>query len=208
MSEEVKKKQTVEEMELEIKQLELKAKQLEVQEREANLQDMKERLDEREMKREQRFQRSKTNGDTLRQIEADTAKAQKRCNHKKGGTGQDGVVAGQGDSPQHSVIKHTFLNGDVWVRCLRCGKTWKPPIEENFYFDEKGAQVLPEWGQHGELYPPKRGKLNQEKYVAALMEYQAAVQFQTLNKPSSSYVFQYSDGGKFYRQITNNATLR
>lgn len=56
-----------------------------------------------------------------------------RCNHRKGGFWQpsDGgtclVYPEQGDDRYYyAVIKHTFLNGDVWVTCQRCGKRWKP----------------------------------------------------------------------------------
>jgi hypothetical protein len=202
------KKQSVAEMEAEIRQLELESKRLEVAEKKANLQDLQERLDERELKRENKRQRSVTNGATLSQLSANDRAAQVRCNHRKGGQGQNGIVAGQGDDSQYAVIKHTFLNGDVWVRCLRCGRTWKPPLEENFYFDEKGQQVHPTSDSFGHIVTPKTGKLSYEKYQAALADYFAAVNFTTRNSPSSSYVFKFSDGGKYFREIMNNANLR
>lgn len=194
-------------VELELKQKELEIKSLELKERQANLQDAQERLDDRALRREQVRQRSLTNGSTLTALIKGDLSAQKRCNHHKGGNGQEGIVGGQGDDSQYAVIKHTFLNGDTWVRCMRCAKTWKPPIEENYYFDE-GVWVPPNSDGHGATIAPSRGKYSAEHYHAALAEYMAALNFQTRNKPSSSYVFRFSDNGKFFRQITNSATLR
>lgn len=179
--EKVAKPQTVAEMELEIKKLELEAKQLEVKERKANVQDLEERLAERELKRVDKQQKSKINGASLKSIASDTLAAQTRCNHRKGGNGAQGVVAGQGDDAQYSVLKHAFSNGDVWVRCLRCGKTWKPPIENRH---------------------------TKEKYIQLFSEYQAALNFQTRNSTSGSVAFKFSDGGAFYREQMEHTTLR
>lgn len=214
MSEEIIKKQpeekkpSVADMEVEMKRLELEAKRLEVLERQANLQDAKERLEERALRREQRSQRSVTNGQTLKALNEGDNAAQTRCNHRKGGNGQEGIVGGQGDDSQYAVLKHTMLNGDTWIRCMRCAKTWKPPLEDNFYFDEQGTWWPPSSDAHGAVSPPLKGKFSQEKFSEAQAKYQEALRFQTKNKPSSSYVFKYSDGGRFYRQVTNNATLR
>jgi hypothetical protein len=172
---------TLQEMEYEVKRLELEAKRLEVAERTANLEDVKERLGDRELKRETQRSRSRTNGKTLLQLKANDDAAQGRCNHRKGGDGVRGIVGGQGDDSQHAVIKHMFGNGDIWVRCLRCGKTWKPPMKD---------------------------RMTVEAYYAAMAEYQAAVNFTTRNTTSGSVMFKWSDGGQFYREVTEQATLR
>lgn len=171
-----------EQLDLDIKKAELAAKQLELKERTANLQDVEERLAERELKRENKRQRSLTNGQTLKQLAQNDNAAQKRCNHRKGGNGAQGVVAGQGDDSQYAVLKHTFANGDMWVRCLRCGKTWKPPVKEDF---DSEAQFL-----------------------KAVVEYETAVNFQTRNVPSGSVTFRFSDNGAYYREVTKSTTLR
>ena len=172
----------VEALKAESLHLEIEAKKLELLERKANLQDLEERLAERELQREVRRQRNKTNGATLRALqEADNA-AQKRCTHKKGGDGAAAVVGGQGQSGQYAVLKHTFANGDMWVRCLRCGKTWKPPLEDDY--------------------------VSKEAYMVAETEYRNAVNFTTLNVPSGACQFRFSDNGKYYREITRNSTLR
>ena len=66
----VTKKQTVAEMEEELKSLELQAAKLAILEKEANLQDVRERLAERQMIRETKSMRAITNGQTVRQTNA------------------------------------------------------------------------------------------------------------------------------------------
>ncbi len=178
-------KQTqLEAMESEIKALELEEKQLAVKFQKANLVDMEERLAERELKRESRRQDAQSKGAALSVKAKNEATQQSNCNHKKGGNGAQGVVGGQGDDSQYAVLKHTFANGDTWVRCLRCGKTWKPPVKSDF-------------------------KNNQEGYTSAMDVYKQALQFQTRNVPSKGIVFSYGEGGvELYRENTKNANLR
>lgn len=175
-------KADIEALELEAKQLEIEERRLAVLEKKANVQDLEERLAERELKRETKRQRSIVNGETIKQLARNDEMVQRRCNHRKGGNGANGVIGGQGDDSQYAVMKHTFANGDMWVRCLRCGKTWKPPVRELFK--------------------------TEELYLAAVAEYQAAVNFQTRNVPSSSVQFRFSDNGDYYRQVTASTNLR
>lgn len=177
-----KQKQTPVEVEAELKALELESRRLAVQEQKLNLEDIQQRLDERQLKRETIRSTSITNGATLKQISANDVANQKRCNHKKGGNGVNGIIGGQGDSPDYAVIKHTFCNGDMWVRCQRCGKTWKPPLESQ--------------------YPTK------EAYLTAYVQYETAKEFQTKNTPSASTQFRFSDNGAYYREVTKDSNLR
>lgn len=169
-------------IERELKLLELEEKRLTVEAAKANLQDTRERLDERQLKRGVLASRSKTNGATIAALAANAKKVQNRCNHKKGGNGIPGYVGGQGNDSNYAVMKHTMCWGDVWVRCMRCGKTWKPPVEK--FFDTK------------------------EEYLKAYVEYQTALEYQTNNSPSSSYQFRYSDNGAFAREVMQPSTLR
>lgn len=87
--------------------------------------------------------KAKSNGVILEAIEMSKTSEKSRCNHHKGGSitkhrmiisdGQSFTTSRineklieQGDDMQYSTIKHTFPWGDTWVRCLRCGKWWKP----------------------------------------------------------------------------------
>src|SRR6202044_154677 len=103
MSEEKVKKQTVAEMEEELKALELQAAKLAILEKEANLQDVRERLAERQMTRETKSMRAITNGQTIKQTNAIIKQRQNSCNHRKGGMGLHAIVGGQGDDSQYAV---------------------------------------------------------------------------------------------------------
>ena len=84
--------------------------------------------------------KSRNNGDTIRmqmKHESRSLIKQRQCNHKKGGDGQMAYVNGQGNSPQYAVLKHRVNNGDFWIRCMRCGKCWKPPIEADYKTKEE-----------------------------------------------------------------------
>jgi len=175
-------KTEVEALQVEILNLEKESKKLELLEKKANLQDLEERLAERELKRETKRQRSLTNGATIKSLQNADVIQQRRCTHRKGGDGATAVVGGQGQAGQYAVLKHTFANGDMWVRCLRCGKTWKPPIKDDYKSDSE--------------------------YLAAEATYLAAVNFQTLNVPSTACQFRFSDNGAYYREVTRNSTLR
>jgi hypothetical protein len=175
-------KQSPAEIEAEIKALELESKRLAVMEQKLNLEDIQQRLDERQLKRETIRSTSLTNGATLKQLAQNELAVQKRCNHKKGGNGVAGIIGGQGDSPDYAVIKHTFCNGDMWVRCQRCGKTWKPPLLSQYK--------------------------TVEEYNAASAQYETAKEFQTKNTSSSSTQFRFSDNGAYYREVTKDSNLR
>lgn len=172
----------LEQITLENAKLEQQRLRLELQEKAANVQDLQERLAERELRRETKRQRSMTNGATIKALASNDAAAQKRCNHRKGGNGVHGVVGGQGDDSQYAVLKHTFANSDLWIRCLRCGKTWKPPVKE--------------------LYKTEQDLLK------AVVEYETAVNFQTRNVASGSVQFRFSDNGNYYREVTAHTNLR
>lgn len=169
-------------LELEAKKFEFESQQLTLQSKKAELQDLQERLAERELKRENNRQKAVTNGQTLQQIAKNEVSNQKRCNHKKGGNGAAGVIGGKGDSTDFAVIKHTFAHGDTWVRCQRCGKTWKPPVKKDYTTDET--------------------------YETALRVYEIALEFQTKNVTSSGVAFRFSDNGEYYREQTKHVSLR
>lgn len=162
-------------MELEDKRLELRLKKL-------NLEDTQDRIDDRELKRENTRQKSKTNGATLKQIADTEAAVQRRCNHRKGGNGIESLLLGRGTSSDYAIIDHTFCNGDRWITCLRCHKTWKPPVESKY--------------------------ATKEAYLDAYTEYKTALNFQTPNQPSTSVQFRFSDNGVSYRENTASVTLR
>jgi hypothetical protein len=60
------------------------------------------------------------------------------CTHRKGGMiyiMRDRSLLGsyrKGDSEQFAVLKHQLMNGDWFIRCFRCSKTWVKPIRSKF----------------------------------------------------------------------------
>jgi hypothetical protein len=151
-----------------------------------------------------------SSGRTFAQQKATDDARQSVCTHKKGGvvSARDmKVLSTGGNSIQFAVIKHQMINGDMWVRCLRCGKTWLPPVKENFYFNEKGKSVA-----------PKDGTFDQVKFDAMDLEYRRAVNFETNNSPSGSVQCRFTkwdpkseqwvDATKDYREHVRSSNLR
>ena len=105
------------------------------------------------------------------------------------------------------MFKHQMINGDVWVRCLRCGKTWSPPVEPNFFFNAQGKQVA-----------PQDGEFSQVKFDRACEEYRLATMFNTNNSMSSSVQCRFTyfdpetkkhvDAADIYRQNIASTNLR
>jgi hypothetical protein len=190
------KDMTAAEVNAELAAKELEIKRLELLEREANLQDLQERLDERQLKRKGRGDVFRGHGQNLRQDAVNRKAKQEICNHHKGGDGAQGVIGGQGDDTQYCVLRHTMGNGDIWQRCLRCGKTWKYPVKASYTVGDK---------------------LNEAAYNSALSEYHIALKYPTRNHTSGTHTFKWGvvqnaagklEGGEeFYRDKTKAVTL-
>jgi len=59
---------------------------------------------------------------------------------------QIGRALRNGNSSQwYAVIKHQHINQDLWVRCQRCGKTWKPPIRASYPTDREFYRAVDEY---------------------------------------------------------------
>jgi len=197
-------------IELQIKRAQLAGLELQKKERELNLEDLRGRLGDRETKAKQRKQDREQQGRTFAQQRASDEAKQNACTHRKGGVVSERdlhVLHTGGNGSQYAVIKHQMINGDMWIRCLRCGKTWLPPVKDNFYFNEKGKCVA-----------PKDGKFSQERFEKAQQEYIKAMQFETNNSPSASVICKFTkwddsseqwvDATQDYRTHVKNTTLR
>jgi hypothetical protein len=197
-------------IELALKKAQLEDFKLQQEERKYSVQDLKSRLAEREVKELQKKQDREAQGRTFAQKDADEAAKQKVCTHKKGGvvTPRDmRVLSTGGNGQQYAIIKHQMINGDFWVRCLRCGKTWCPPSKSKFYFDKRGKAV-----------PEHMGEFGAEKFKDAVTEYTRAVNFETNNSPSGSVQCRFSrynettgewvDATQEYRELVKDSNLR
>ena len=196
-------------LEVALKKRQLEGLELESREREYHIQDLKDRINERELKSRQRKEDLAAQGRTFAQDAAQDNLRWKICTHKKGGvvTPRDlRVLHTGGNKEQYAVIKHQMINGDIWVLCLRCAKTWKPPVEKDFFFDDKGRSVA-----------PQDGEFSRAKFEQAQFEYLQAVNFNTNNSMSTSVQcrFQYTDekgrlidAADKYRENVSSSNLR
>lgn len=190
---------------------EKEAKILERQEREYHIKALKTSIADRELQEKQAKLDREAQGRTFSQADATDKYNWSVCTHRKGGMASARDVRcltrGGNDAGQYAVIKHQMINGDIWVRCQRCSKTWMPPIEKNFFFDEKGRSVA-----------PQDGTFDKDAFVRAQRDYMEAVNFPTRNTMSTSvqcrfyYVDPESgkqiDGADIYRERLGNTNLR
>ena len=198
---------------LELKKAELEAKLLEKQEREYHIKDLKARLADRDIKEQQVQEDRAQQGRTFAQQDATDTYRYSICTHKKGGivTPRDmRVLTTGGNNIQYAIMKHQMINGDIWIRCLRCGRTWAPLVERNFFFNEKGVAVA-----------PGDGKFDAVKFEQAKAEYKHATMFETNNSMSGSVQCRFHikekqadgsykdvDAADKYRESISSTTLR
>jgi len=197
-------------IELSIKRAQLADLELQKQERELSIEEKRGTIADRVTKQKQKQIDRAQQGQTFAQQKAGEEAKQAACTHKKGGVVSQRdlkVLSTGGNSPYFAVIKHQMINGDIWVRCLRCGKTWLPPVKDNFYFNAKGKQVA-----------PVDGVFSAEKFEAAEKAYHTAVAFDTNNTTSGSVICKFSkwdakseqwvDASQDYRNNVKNSNLR
>jgi hypothetical protein len=197
-------------IELSIKRAQLADIELQKQERELSIQEKRGTINDRLNKQKQKEMDREQSGKVFAAQKREDEAKQNQCTHKKGGVVSQRnlqVLSTGGNSPQYAVIKHQMINGDFWVRCLRCGKTWLPPVKDNFYFNAKGKQVA-----------PVDGVFSAEKFEKSAAEYRVAVAFETNNTASGSVICKFSkwdekseqwvDATNDYRQAVRHTNLR
>ena len=193
-------------IELSIKRAQLADLELQKTERQLSIEEKRGTIADRVTKQKQKAMDREQQGKVFAAQKREDDAKQNACTHKKGGVVSQRNLTG-GNSPQYAVIKHQMINGDFWVRCLRCGKTWLPPVKDNFYFSAKGKVVA-----------PVDGVFSPEKFAAAEVEYRKAVAFETNNTASGSVICKFSkwdekseqwvDATNDYRQAVKNSNLR
>jgi hypothetical protein len=200
-------------IELSIKRAQLEDIKLQKLEREYHMKELRATIGDREVKELQLKEDREAQGRTFAQQRQSDEQRQKVCTHKKGGVVSPRdmkVLSVGGNGQQFAVLKHQMINGDIWVRCLRCGETWCQPIKENFFFDERGRQA-PFTGKQA-------GVFSKEKYDKACDKYRQAVQFETNNSMSGSVQCRFSkynettgewvDATEEYRRQVRTTNLR
>jgi len=91
----------------------------------------------KEIREEQKISMARRVGRVLKKDKELRDKKQSECTHMKNGVVFELTRDGIGDAlsrgtnfQDYAVIKHQMFWGDIWVRCLRCGKWWKPGDED------------------------------------------------------------------------------
>jgi hypothetical protein len=197
-------------IELSIKRAQLADLELQKQERELSIEEKRGTIADRVTKQKQKVMDREQQGKVFAAQRREDDAKQSACTHKKGGVVSQRnlqVLSTGGNSPQFAVIKHQMINGDFWVRCLRCGKTWLPPVKDNYFLNAKGKVVA-----------PVDGVFSQEKFDAAVAAYRVAVAFETNNTSSGSVICKFSkwdekseqwvDATNDYRQAVKSTNLR
>jgi hypothetical protein len=138
---------------------------------------------------DRQIETAKEYGRCLSQMDRNLVKRQSICNHRKGGIIQNikdpaSIAAGlsHGNGSQYAVIKHQMINRDIWVRCLRCGKWWKPPVRSQYPLDRD--------------------------YWKAMFEYEEALEFPTNNTMSGSVLCNFYQTMKDGTQVDGSEVLR
>lgn len=198
------------ELTLQIQKQTLEGLTLEQEVRKYHLKDLKASVSDREILEKQSTEDREQQGRVFRQQQAIDLFRYNNCTHKKGGMASSRdmrVLTHGGNSSQYSVMKHQMINGDIWVRCLRCGRTWCPPVEKNFFFDAKGLNVA-----------PVDGTFSQDRFDKARQDYLRATMFETNNSMSTSVQCRFSrldpesgkliDAADVYRENISSTTLR
>jgi len=165
---------------------------IELEAKEANLEFTRNQNSKFKMEQQQTKDQFKSRGRELNKTARDHEIQQKNCSHRKGGRGVDALLKG-GNASDYAVIRHLLPWNEWFQRCQRCGRTWKPPHEEDF--DMKTST-------------------GRDAFAAAKKEYQEALAWPTDNIPSTGITFQHhsEDGDqsakKFVSEITKDINLR
>lgn len=165
-------------LQLQLAKQALESQALEIEERNYHIKDLRARLADRDILEKQVKEDREQQGRTFAQQVANDQFNWSRCTHKKGGNVSPrdwSVLKTGGNAVQYAIMKHQMINGDIWVRCLRCGRTWQPPVEKNFFFNDKGKQVA-----------PADGTYSKARFDKAAQEYRDATMFPTNNSMSTS----------------------
>ena len=155
-------------------------------------------------KRKQSEQKDKffSRGRELAKTARDKEAIENGCKHRKAGRAGGPGWMGQGNDMNYSVLKHTFPWGETWVRCMRCGKCWKPPHTQDFATVIKQGKELGTT-EYAPLTPPQQAKFDE-----AMRIYQEALNFNTDNIASSSGTWQFhsDDNDKTAKNLVHEVT--
>jgi hypothetical protein len=125
--------------------------------------------EDRKQKRTYRMARRQAIEATIKRDNANRARIQASCQHRKGGKGTAQMYMGN-DANYAVVTHHNSAGTGTIVVCQRCGKLWEPP------------QPLPK----------KPTSEQKAQYRADYAEYRRAINFPTDNEPSGTVLFTFT----------------
>lgn len=147
---------------------------------------VKRQTEQMKMKDAQNRDKFYSRGQELRKTDKDQQKHQDQCSHRKAGRGIEGLQKG-GNSADYAIIRHILPTNELWQRCLRCAKTWRPPHVQDFDVNTVGGKAA---------------------YEEAKRVYKEATSWPTDNTTSSGITFNWDDGGQFAHDTMKGTTLR
>jgi hypothetical protein len=153
--------------------------------KELNRELVKSQTEQMKMKQAQNRDKFFSRGQELKKTNKDQERQQAACSHRKGGRGVEALIKG-GNAPDYCFLKHLLPWNEWYIRCMRCGKTWKPPHKEDYESTAEGLAA----------------------YEKARTEYKWAMECPTDNTPSTGITFQWDDNGEFAHQTVKDTTLR
>jgi hypothetical protein len=160
---------------------------IELESKESNLEFTRNQNSKFRMQQAQIKDQFTSRGRELNKTSRDQEMQQEHCSHRKGGRGVEALINGGNDS-DYAVIRHLLPWNEWYQRCQRCGKTWKPPHEEQFDMKTSAGR---------------------DAFLAAKQEYKEALAWPTDNIPSTGITFQHhspDDGDKSARKFVNDTT--
>ena len=132
-------------------------------------------------------------GRELKNTEASQKKHQDGCSHRKGGRSIEALQKGGTDASDHCILHHLLPNNEWWLRCMRCGRTWRPVHSEDYNL----------------TVPAER-----EAFEQAKAAYKWALEAPTNNSPSSGITFSHTSeddnktAKKFVHDVMKDVNLR
>lgn len=174
---------------------------IELEMKRLQLETLREDIDIRKMTKQADTAIYRDRGVVLANTDRDNVHKRDACTHRKGGMGMEGLN-GRGDDTDYAVFKMRWFDGRLWVRCLRCAKTWHP-IRLQQFGEVKDGKLI----KANAIY--KSVDEAMEAFKTAEAEYRQACAFPTKNQPAgtSTYQFHTPEAREKYEQVHDNLSL-
>lgn len=103
-------------------ELKVELKSLEDEEAALDLEIKREKVRQIREARQAKLDESRERTESIRGMLEQRARLQRQCTHRKGGSGANAVIQGQGNDSKYSIIPHMLPSGRLMIICSRCGQ--------------------------------------------------------------------------------------